>query len=229
MPTPTDALVTPLRPAPLATVLLAGGASSRMGRPKAWLDWRGVPLLRHLVDLFVAAGARVVVVGARGEALPELPADALRVDDPPAEDGRRGGPLVGLLAGLEALAAAPRPGELAFFSACDGVFLSRAHLDFLRAAVLSDPAIEAALPVDPPDPASGKRFAHPLASAALVAPAVLAARRLRDAGVRRPVALFDALRTRRVDADALPDPRALRTCNTPEEYAAALAERDAEA
>jgi molybdopterin-guanine dinucleotide biosynthesis protein A len=221
MQTPSDP---PAPPRPLAAVLLAGGASSRMGRPKAWLDWRGVPLLRHLVELFAALGARVIVVGARGEALPELPAGALRVDDPPDEDGRRGGPLVGLLAGLEALADDPRPGELALLSACDGVFLSRAHLDFLRAAFADDPAIEAVLPVDPPDPASGKRFAHPLASAVLVAPAVAAARELRAAGVRRPVALFDALNTRRVDAAALPDPRALRTCNTPEEYAAALAE-----
>ena len=33
-----------------AGVVLCGGRSSRMGRPKAWLSWRGRPLLVHVVE-----------------------------------------------------------------------------------------------------------------------------------------------------------------------------------
>ncbi len=209
---------------PLAAVLLAGGASSRMGVAKAWLDWGGRPLLSHIAGLFDDYGARVVVVGAPGQELPPLPAACLRVDDPP---GERGGPLVGLCVGLQALGLAPRPGEIAFLSACDNVFLSRVHLDFLVATLARSPSAEAVLPVDAPDPRSGKRFAHPLASALRSGKGLLAARSLLAAGARRPVALFDALKdTVRVDAEALPDPRVLRTCNTPAEYAAARSEID---
>ncbi len=204
---------------PLAAILLAGGASSRMGVAKAWLDWRGRPLLSHLAGIMADFGARVIVVGSPGQELPPLPEGSVRVDDPP---GDRGGPLVGIGVGLEALGAAPRPGEIALLSACDSVFLSPVHLDFLVAALVDDPDAEAVLPIDPPDPASGKRFAHPLASALRAAAGLEAARALLAAGRRRPVALFDALRrTLRVDAERLPDPRVLQTCNTPEEYAAA--------
>ncbi|MBB3226034.1 molybdopterin-guanine dinucleotide biosynthesis protein A [Luteibacter sp. Sphag1AF] len=43
-------------------ILLAGGRSSRMGRDKALLAWRGKPLIEHMHDVLVAAGARQVVV-----------------------------------------------------------------------------------------------------------------------------------------------------------------------
>jgi molybdopterin-guanine dinucleotide biosynthesis protein A len=40
-----------IRPAvPFAVLLLAGGRSSRMGSPKALLDWAGAPLWRHQAD-----------------------------------------------------------------------------------------------------------------------------------------------------------------------------------
>ena len=51
----------------LAALLLAAGASTRMGKPKALLPWVGVPLVRHQVDLLAAQPAidqLIVVVGA---------------------------------------------------------------------------------------------------------------------------------------------------------------------
>ncbi|MCB9568734.1 MAG: NTP transferase domain-containing protein [Myxococcales bacterium] len=204
----------------LAALILAGGESSRMGRPKAWLEWRGRPLLAHLAAIFADAGAgTIVVVGAPGQELPPLPSSAIRVDDPP---GERGGPLVGLLVGLEAAARAGA--DAAFLAACDGVFLSRAHLDFLRAELEGEGGLEAVIPIDAARGPGGRRFAHPLASLVRVAPALRAARALIAGGQRRPIALFDALETRWIPSDALPDPRALRTCNTPDEYAAAREE-----
>lgn len=52
-----------------AALVLAAGESSRMGRPKALLDWGGTPLLQHQVDQLVEAGCDpiVVVVGARAQ------------------------------------------------------------------------------------------------------------------------------------------------------------------
>src|SRR5688500_3128660 len=85
-----------------AGIVLAGGRSSRMGTPKAWLEWHGSTLLRRVCGL-VGRGASgpVVVVRAPGQALPALPA-GIRV----VEDAREGhGPLQGLLAGLEAVDA----------------------------------------------------------------------------------------------------------------------------
>lgn len=69
--------VTPLarHPVPgLATVLLAAGGSSRLGRPKQLVRFRGQPLLRRAVDAAAAAtaGPIIVVVGAEGTRLRAL-------------------------------------------------------------------------------------------------------------------------------------------------------------
>ena len=88
-----------------AGIVLAGGRSSRMGTPKAWLDWHGTTLLRRACGI-VARGAAgpVVVVRAPGQELPPLPAGVRVVED--AREGR--GPLQGILAGLEAVDAERR-------------------------------------------------------------------------------------------------------------------------
>ena len=52
-------------------IVLAAGESSRMGRPKALLDWGGKPLVQHQVDELRAAGCDpiVVVVGHEATAI----------------------------------------------------------------------------------------------------------------------------------------------------------------
>ncbi|HUA69545.1 MAG TPA: molybdenum cofactor guanylyltransferase, partial [Solirubrobacteraceae bacterium] len=83
-----------------AAIVLAGGQSSRMGSPKAALDWHGSTLLRRVTGIVgrVVAGP-VVVVSAPGQVLPEL-APSVEV----AADEREGrGPLQGLAAGLAAI------------------------------------------------------------------------------------------------------------------------------
>lgn len=63
--------------ADFAAVLLAAGGSSRFGRPKQLLDWRGQPLVRHLAEELSASGARpvLVVIGSEAEAVAQLLAD----------------------------------------------------------------------------------------------------------------------------------------------------------
>jgi molybdenum cofactor cytidylyltransferase len=46
----------------LAAVILAAGASSRMGQPKQLLKFRGTTLLRRAIDTALAAGADQVIV-----------------------------------------------------------------------------------------------------------------------------------------------------------------------
>ncbi|HEX8656430.1 MAG TPA: NTP transferase domain-containing protein, partial [Hymenobacter sp.] len=56
---------------PVALLLLAAGASARMGQPKQLLPYRGRTLLRHAAETAVASGCAplVLVTGAIHEAL----------------------------------------------------------------------------------------------------------------------------------------------------------------
>src|SRR6188474_1351391 len=68
----------------VAVILLAAGASSRMGRPKMLLPWRGTSVLGHLIAQWVQLGARqvAVVCGAADRAI----ADELDRLEFPAHD-----------------------------------------------------------------------------------------------------------------------------------------------
>ena len=80
-------------------VVLAGGRSSRMGRPKALLDWDGLTAVEHAVAVARSGvdGGPVCVVRAPGQELPPL--DAIVVEDSVAFAG----PLAALTEGLAAL------------------------------------------------------------------------------------------------------------------------------
>ena len=57
-----------------AGIVLAGGRSSRMGTPKADLEWHGSTLLRRVTGIVArGAGGPIVVVRAPGQQLPALP------------------------------------------------------------------------------------------------------------------------------------------------------------
>ena len=78
-----------------AAIVLAGGRSSRMGSPKAGLEWHGSTLLRRVTGLVArVVDGPVVVVRAPDQALPELDATIEFAAD--AREGR--GPLQGLAA-----------------------------------------------------------------------------------------------------------------------------------
>lgn len=56
---------------PARAVVLAAGAATRLGRAKALLEWRGQPLLQHVLDAVAASrlDGGVVVLGARADAI----------------------------------------------------------------------------------------------------------------------------------------------------------------
>jgi molybdopterin-guanine dinucleotide biosynthesis protein A len=183
---------------PAGGIILCGGESSRMGRPKAWLPFRGEPLLCRVARVLGEAVSPVVVVAAAGQELPPLP-DGVRVvrDETP---GR--GPLEGMAAGLEAA------GVPSFVSACDVPFLEAA---FVRRMVVELGDDAAVIPE-----AGGRR--HTL-SGVYRATLVPLMRGLLAAGVTRPGVLFERCRVRFV---AVGDEPSLRNVNTPAEYEAAV-------
>jgi molybdenum cofactor guanylyltransferase len=108
---------------PLAAVILAGGASRRMGRDKATLPYEGATLIERMVELLKQRCAPIFVIAAPGQALPALDAQVLR------DEARGVGPLLATVRGLRA--AAEAGSELAFVSAVDMPLLSVDLLDEL--------------------------------------------------------------------------------------------------
>lgn len=193
-----------------AGLVLCGGDSTRMGRPKAWLPFAGETMLGRVVRILQTAVAPVIVVAAPGQDLPPLPKNVDIVRDP--ERGR--GPLQGLAAGLDAIRSRA---EIAYVSSCDVPLLQPAFV-MRMIELLADNQIAV------PDVGG---FRHPLAAVYRidvldVVQSLLAENQL------RPMFLFDHVPTRFVGENELrdvdPDLRSLRNLNTPEEYEAALRE-----
>src|SRR5438270_743027 len=97
-------------------IVLCGGRSSRMGRPKAWLPFGGELMLQRVVRVLRQVVDPVVVVAAPGQDVPPLPSDVGIVRD--EVEGK--GPLGGLVAGLAAL---EEKADAAYLSSCDVPFL----------------------------------------------------------------------------------------------------------
>ena len=115
--------------AALAGVVLAGGASRRMGRDKATMahpDGRGITMVEHIVTVLATHCSPVLVVAAPGQALPELSAAQVLRDEV-----RGVGPLLATGRGLRAAAEAGR--ERAFVCAGDMPYLCAALVDRLGA------------------------------------------------------------------------------------------------
>lgn len=200
-----------------AGIVLAGGASSRMGVPKASLDWHGTPLLAHVAAIVADAVAPgpVVVVHAAGQELPPLPAGVETVEDTvPAQ-----GPLQALHDGLRAV---EDRADAAFLGCTDAPFLHAGLVRLLLDRLAADGA-DAVLPES-----GGRRH---YGAAAYRVDLAAEAGRLLAAGNRRLAALVDGVRTvvlpeaelRRALSAVDPELRALDDVDTPAEWAAALA------
>lgn len=54
-------------------IVLAGGRSSRMGRDKARLEFKGRPLVQHMMDILRAAGLKDIYISGSVEGYPCIP------------------------------------------------------------------------------------------------------------------------------------------------------------
>ena len=196
-----------------AGIVLCGGKSTRMGVPKATLPFGNETMLQRVVRILHTVASPIVVVAAREQSLPELPADILVTRD----EREAQGPLEGLRAGLSAL---PASIDVAYATSCDVPLLQPAFVTRM-VELLGDHDI-AVVEVD--------GFPHPLSAVyrRKTLPhieSLLAENRL------RPVFLFDMMRTRRVRSEEMigvdPELRTLRNLNTKEDYLTALAEYNA--
>ena len=170
-----------------AGVVLAGGRSSRMGSPKAALDWHGSTLLRRTVSVVArSVTGPVVVVRAPGQQLPDLPPEVEVASDP--QEGL--GPLQGIAVGLAALVDRA---DAAFVCSTDLPFLHPAFVGAVLGALA--PGVDVALPV-------ARGYPQPLAAAyrTSLAPVVAS---LVEADRLRPAFLFDQCRVVRLDDAAL--------------------------
>ncbi len=199
-----------------AGVVLAGGRSSRMGSPKAALEWHGSTLLWRTVAIIGrAADGPVVVVRAPGQELPALPPDTQVIDDP--QEGQ--GPVQGIAAGLAALAG---HADVAFVSSTDMPFL---HPAFVRRVLRAADGADVALPV-------ARGFRQPLAASYRTALAPAAQRLVRE-GRLKPAFLFEECNVAVLDEAALradpvlaaldPELESVLNVNEPADYQSARA------
>ena len=200
-----------------AGIVLAGGKSSRMGTPKADLDWHGSTLLYRITGLLArSVVGPIVVVAAPDQKLPDLPESVLVVRDP--VEGL--GPLQGLAAGLNAVADRQ---PFAFACSTDMPFL---HPAFVQAVLARMDDVEVVLPV-----LNG--FRQPLAAGYRTELGARATELL-AAGAKTPGQLFAESVVLELTAEDLladpavaefdPDLQSVRDLDTMEEYEAALAE-----
>ena len=87
----------------LAAVILSGGASSRMGSPKALLPYQGRPFLEHLLEVTSHRniGVRRVVLGAHAEPIAKVV--ALKADEIVINEDWEKGQLSSVQAALRSL------------------------------------------------------------------------------------------------------------------------------
>lgn len=192
-----------------AGIVLCGGQSQRMGRPKADLVFGDETLLQRIVRTLLEVVERVVVVHAAEQGLPAFDDRVTAVADRVAFAG----PLVGLQVGLETLEA--QEYDRVYLTGCDAPFLSPV---FVRTMLNYVGKYDVAIPVD-------DEFFFPLAAAyqTRVLPQV---QELVQRGERRPRMLLDACRTLRIPTHTLTSVdlqlRSLVNVNTPRDYRAAL-------
>jgi molybdopterin-guanine dinucleotide biosynthesis protein A len=189
-------------------IVLCGGKSTRMGTAKASLPFGSEAMLQRVVRLLGSVVAPIVVVAARDQPLPPLADDVIVTRD----EREAKGPLEGIRAGLSAL---PESIDAAYITSCDVPLLVPAFVAHMI-ELIGDQDI-AVMEIN--------GFAHPL-SAVYRRDTLPHVESLLAADRLRPVFLFDAVRTRRVNPEQMmavdPELRTLRNLNRPEDYRAAL-------
>ncbi len=185
----------------VSAIILAGGQSRRMGRDKALIDYRGQPIIAHVINTLHALSDDIVVVSNRSDLYGSFGARVVPDYDPPC------GPLGGIAAGLQ---AAQYP--LAVVVACDMPFLNMKLLRWL---------IDLAEGYDAVVPQTGDEFEplHAVYRRECHSPIV----RHIERGERRVISFFADVRLRPVPEPEWrrldPAGRSLVNLNTPDDLA----------
>jgi len=193
------------QPLTASAIILAGGKSSRMGRPKALLPFDGEPLIARTVRTLRQLFADIVVVAAPGQELPPLSVTLAR------DEVAYRGPVGGIYYGLQAARS-----EVCFVTSCDAPFLNLALITHLVSQI-ADCDVVVPYWQDRLQPlhAVYRRSVAPLLRAQL------------EHGELRPISLYQKVRTREVGAEELcrfdPEGLSFRNLNSPEDYRSALA------
>lgn len=188
----------------VSAIILGGGKSSRMGRPKALLLFDGEPLIVHIARALESLFSDIVIVAAPGQELPALPVTLVR------DEVAYQGPVGGIYYGLSAASR-----EIGFVTSCDVPFLSLPLISFLISQIADYDVVvpywqERLQPLH----AVYRRSVVPLLQEQL------------ERGELRPISLYKKVRTREVHEDEIrsfdPDGMSFLNMNTPEDYQAAL-------
>ena len=185
-------------------VVLAGGKSSRMGRPKSLLLFDGEPLITHIVRGLKQMFTETVIVAAPEQELPDLPVSLVR------DEVAYQGPVGGIYYGLNAAS-----GEFCFVTSCDVPFLNAALISRLMAQISNNDVVV---------PHWEDRF-QPLHAVYRRSVLPLLKEQL-DRGELRPIYLFDKVRTLKIGEDEIrlfdPEGLSFLNMNTPDDYERAL-------
>jgi molybdenum cofactor guanylyltransferase len=185
-------------------VVLAGGKSSRMGRPKSLLPFGGEPLIVHIVRALQPMFAETVIVAAPDQELPDLPATVVR------DEVAYQGPVGGIYYGLKAASA-----NFCFVTSCDVPFLNPSLISYLISQISEHDVVV---------PHWETRF-QPLHAVYRTSVLPLLKEQL-ERGELRPVYLFDKVRACKIGADEIrcfdPEGLSFLNMNTPHDYERAL-------
>jgi len=196
----------------VAGFVLAGGASSRMGRAKALLEIGGEPLLVRTMRLVESVAGPATVIG-NSDAYRSL---GLRLID---DDLPGGGPL-GAIA--TALRASKAPWNLVV--ACDLPYLTREWLDYLVRRAIASQA-DAVLPMNTLGAEPLCAAYHKRGETAIRGALAAGVRKVTDGLKDLRVEVIEAAEWKAFDSDGL----LFKNMNSPEDYEEAKARLDAAA
>jgi len=191
-------------PADASAVVLVGGKSSRMGRPKALLPFDGEPLIVRVLRALKKMFAETVVVAAPDQDLPILPTMLAR------DEVAYQGPVSGIYHGLKAATK-----DVCFVTSCDAPFLNLQLIAHLVAQISDHDVVV---------PYWQERF-QPLHAVYRTSVLPLLKDQL-ERGELRPIFLYDKVRTRKIPQEEIrridPEGLSFLNMNSPAEYEAAL-------
>ena len=197
----------------VGSLILAGGRSRRMGKPKESLPFAGNTLLGRTAELMLDCTWPVsVVTRDAAQELPPLPLEVAFAHDARPD----GGPLTAIAAGMRHLRDNKDLGEqdAVFVTGCDAPFLTADAIAWL-AGQLGDH--QAVVP-------RAEGVLQPLCAIYRM-DCLPTIEDLLQSGVDTPRTIAEKTRSRILEEDALrrfdPELRFLRSLNTPEEYEAA--------